>query len=140
LRIVEWTDDMALGVDQIDADHADLLKIVQETDRILLTAKAPRNLHTRIVHLFRFADEHFSREDTLMDRLPTTKYGTHVSTHRQMHVAFLTRIAGISNSTTDGCDFTPPAGNTRSLFTDMLLEMVSIDREMVEHLASEGLI
>jgi len=140
MRIVEWTEDLALGVEQIDADHAKLLKIVQEIDAMLTASAAPPNFHDRILRLFRFSDEHFSREDTLMDRLPLAKYREHIDTHRRMHVAFLARIAGISNRSTTGDDFREPAASAQALFTDLLVEMVETDRVMIEHLIAEGAI
>ena len=140
MRIVKWTDDLALGVEQIDADHAKLLKIVQEIDAMLTAALPSRNFHDRIVRLFRFADEHFSREDTLMDRLPPAKYREHIDAHRRMHIAFLSRIAGISNRSSTGDDFREPATSAQALFTDLLVEMVETDRVMIEHLTAEGAI
>ena len=137
MRIVEWTDDLALGIDEIDADHARLLATVQELDRMMMAAAPPRDFHDRIVRLFRFADEHFSREDTLMDLLPAEKYRDHVNAHRQMHVAFLSRIAGISNRSTDGGDFREPAASAKALLTELVVEMVETDRKMAEFLRAE---
>ena len=140
MRIVKWSEDLALGIEHIDADHAKLLLIVQEIDAMLTAPSAARDFHDRIVRLFRFADEHFSREDTLMDRLPVDKYGEHIEAHRQMHVAFLSRIAGISNRSSTGDDFREPAASAKALLTELVVEMVATDRLMVDHLIAEGVI
>jgi len=139
-RKIVWTDEMALGIEEIDADHASLLKIVQDIDAVLASPRHQGDLHSRIVHLFRFADQHFSHEDTWMDRLPADKYADHIEAHRRMHNAFLSRLAGISNRTASPDGFQEPTGSFEIMLTDMVLEMVSTDRQMVECLRAENLI
>ncbi len=140
MRIVTWSDEMALGIAEIDADHAALLKIVQDIEAALCSSKDQPDLHEKVVHLFRFADEHFTREDGLMDRLPPQKYAEHIDAHRQMHVGFLARIAGLCNRTAFGDGVEGFSGSDKTTLTDLVLEMVSTDREMTDHLAEEGLI
>lgn len=140
MRIAEWTDDLALGIDQIDADHANLLRIVRDIDAALASSTTPPDIHDRIVHLFRFADEHFNREDTLMDRLPQAKYQDHIDSHRRLHMAFLSRLAGLSNRTLDGSALHEQTAGTGALLAELVLEMVSVDRVMVDHLVAEGVI
>ena len=138
MRIVEWTDDLALGIEQIDDDHATLLKIAREIDGMLTNPQRQHDLHARMVRLFRFADEHFTREDTLMDQLPQDKYRNHIAAHRALHVAFLSRIATLSNRGPGEYRAGQQLAD-ESVLTDLIVEMLSTDREMVDHLMAERL-
>jgi len=129
--------DARLGIREIDNDHAALSRMIAEIGKLLHNQNYFDDIRDKAVRLFRFADEHFTREDTMMDALPYTKYAGHIDTHKKLHMSFLSQIAGMSNCAPNSRDVVL---KYTQILSDILDEMVSTDRDMVNILIAEGVL
>ncbi len=66
MSLLEWTEDMSVGVPELDADHKGLIAVV---NRLEASVKEPerRNVIRQCLYaLLRYAEVHFEREERVM--------------------------------------------------------------------------
>jgi len=87
----EWTEDMSVGVEQLDDDHKRLLLHVRDLHRAMLQGQG-REVAAEILHkVVRYTRTHFANEEALF-----LKYGLHVGLrHRESHQGLLTKVDGL---------------------------------------------
>ena len=80
---IEWSSDLATGVDAIDEQHRELFRRLNE----LLGACMRREGAERVVETLTFLTEyvvtHFQDEETLMRQVAYSGYAEHASAHRE---------------------------------------------------------
>jgi hemerythrin-like metal-binding protein len=128
-----------LGIREIDSDHEILARMVGEIHDSLHSRVYNDYIRDRAVRLFRFADEHFTREDTLMDMLAPEKYGEHINSHKKLHMTFLGQIAGMSNRLSVAGESRAALARIADTLAEILEEMVTVDKDMVRFLFAEGI-
>lgn len=88
-----WTDDLSVGVDDLDKDHQDLINIfnaVLETKRFGDNRPQLKEALGRLLHYTR---EHFIREELYMAKCGFPD----LTGHRQEHLYFVEKVAELEN-------------------------------------------
>lgn len=135
---ISWREDLAIGVDQIDNQHKELLA---RFDLLLRSCKEGKG-REEVLHLLSFLDEyvisHFGDEEKLQKKSGFPDY----EEHHAEHVSFIARLADLKERMrTDGSVQIDHVLDTNKLLLDWLLRHISVrDRAVGKHLKSqEGL-
>jgi hemerythrin-like metal-binding protein len=87
--IAEWSDELALGIPEIDGQHKELLKIINELWSAIVANRNEDVLDGVLGELESYTRAHFTAEEVLMR---VEKY-PRFETHKQLHHAFIDKIA-----------------------------------------------
>jgi len=84
MQDLEWKDEYSLGIPAIDLQHRRIFDCILRiahgaTDDDRLRAEA------EIIKLLRLLQEHFSLEESMMQKLHYPDLGQHIAEHRQFH-------------------------------------------------------
>ncbi|MCI9396131.1 MAG: hemerythrin family protein [Lachnospiraceae bacterium] len=92
-----FTDDCLIGVKEIDSEHRELFRIINETQELLdnqiLNDKYDRIMEM-VERLEQYAEEHFRHEEDYMESIRHPE----LSLQKQQHLFFCDKINGITNS------------------------------------------
>lgn len=92
-----FTDDCLIGVEQIDSEHRELFRIINETQD-LLDNQIISDKYDRIVEMVdrleQYAEEHFSHEEAYMESIRHPE----LNLQKRQHLFFRDKINGITNS------------------------------------------
>ncbi len=92
-----FTDDCLIGVDEIDNEHRELFRIINETqdllDNQIINDKYDRIL-AMVDRLEQYAEEHFEHEETYMESIRHPE----LNLQKRQHLYFRDKINGITNS------------------------------------------
>lgn len=133
---IVWRDDLALGVEQIDSQHKELLVRFD----LLLSACKEGKGSGEVLHLLDFLDEyvvtHFRDEEVLQRQSGFPGYEDH---HRE-HEAFIARLADLKRRMhVEGGVPIDLVLDTNKLLLDWLIRHISVrDREVGKHLKSHA--
>lgn len=86
--MVAWSDDHALGLDELDAQHRLLFDLTNDLWHHLVRRSARNDVLATLTALERYALSHFSTEETFMR---VTCY-PHLEAHMAEHAAFVERV------------------------------------------------
>lgn len=80
---LKWIDGWSIGVDQIDNDHRNLLRIMQETKAAIEEEDYGR-CAVLLSDLIKAAKDHFSREESLLSDLGYPGLERHIKYHKEL--------------------------------------------------------
>ncbi|MBJ6726472.1 bacteriohemerythrin [Geomesophilobacter sediminis] len=93
MSMIEWSDELSIGIDYIDEQHKQLMAIINELQLAVEYDKGPDFVYPIIEHLYNYANTHFSDEEEL---LRMHNYPDLID-HRQEHLAFISKIDELKN-------------------------------------------
>lgn len=96
--VVDWSEDHALGLEELDAQHRLLFELINDLWHHLVRRSARADVLATLTALERYALSHFSAEETFMR---VTCY-PHLAAHMAEHAAFVERIARERTAVTEG--------------------------------------
>lgn len=88
---IEWDSSLETGVAEVDADHRTLVRLVNELDAMLSQGIDPARCGEVIDSLIDYAENHFTREEEMLDRLGYP----YVAEHAESHVGFAHRLGSM---------------------------------------------
>lgn len=88
MALIEWTSALELGVDQMDRQHRQLVRILNELHQAMLGGSQPRDLMRVMEELIQYTKYHFATEERLMAE---ANYAG-LALHRQKHQALTARV------------------------------------------------
>lgn len=142
--IIEWTDDILIGLPDLDDDHRRLVAGINEIDDALLAGRAAAALMQEWVDLFR---RHAGKEEELLSRLHLPAGVAHLAEHAAGHRDFLGRADAFArrlraDAFAGRLRAGRPCGDEITRLGDhlMVTEMIRADFDMVGHLRREGLL
>ncbi|HJW03172.1 MAG TPA: bacteriohemerythrin [Azospira sp.] len=126
---LEWTQDLAVGIRQIDLQHQELIGIINELDQAQGEASQARALEEVLPRLSSYVLFHFGTEEAMMDRLPGPP--PCVAKHFQEHQRFAGEVAALRGQN--------PSPAELAAFVDYLKRWIvehimKTDREMAAYL------
>ncbi|MCM1386978.1 MAG: hemerythrin family protein [Bacillus sp. (in: Bacteria)] len=99
IKMYHFTDDCLIGVEEIDNEHRELFRIINETQELLenqiLNDKYDR-IREMVERLGNYAEEHFRHEEEYMARIRHPE----LELQKRQHLFFCDKINGITNSFT----------------------------------------
>lgn len=96
--IAEWSDELALGIPEIDGQHKELLKIINELWTAIVANRNEEVLDGVLRELESYTRAHFTAEEVLMR---VEKYPP-FENHKQLHQAFVDKLANTRNQVSKG--------------------------------------
>jgi len=88
MKMIEWTDDLSVGVYVIDADHRFLIKLIQQFNAAVEAKEKPKKIQRLMDGFYEYTDFHFLREEILMRACGyedfEAHHGVHVTISAQM--------------------------------------------------------
>lgn len=134
--IIEWTDDILIGLPDLDDDHRGLVAGLNTIGAALADGRADVAALMRTwLNLFH---RHARKEEDLLARLRLPGGVAHLAEHAAGHLDFLARterfLDGLSSGKTNGRDMARLGDHL------MITEMIRADFDMVGHLRREGLL
>lgn len=133
---ITWREDLAIGVDQIDDQHKELLA---RFDLLLSSCKEGKG-RDEVLNLLTFLDDyvisHFSDEEKLQKQSGFPEY----ESHHAEHVSFIARLAELKGRMrSEGGVQIDHVLDTNKLLLDWLLRHISVrDRALGRYLKSQG--
>lgn len=129
---IAWRDDLAIGVDQIDSQHKELMGRFD----MLLTACREGKGGDELRHLVAFLNDyvvsHFRDEEALQRKVGFPDY----ESHRQEHAAFIVRLTELKQRIDeDGEVLVDHVLDTNKMLLDWLIKHISVrDRAIGRHI------
>lgn len=68
MKTFEWSDDLSVGVQEIDDDHKKMIKYYNELFAACMVSMGPAVFLETLGKLIEYAKEHFQREEALMEK------------------------------------------------------------------------
>ncbi len=121
----------ALGDSRMDSDHQTLVRLAEHIDDLLAGGGSTTTISSKLVSLYRLAEEHFSYEDTLMAGIADGGHQAHIALHKARHAEFIRVVMAISARAKSY----EPVEVLRRLYggvlPSLLAEMLGLDAELV---------
>lgn len=133
---ITWREELAIGVEQIDSQHKELLA---RFDMLLNACKLGKG-KDELTHLLNFLDEyvvsHFSDEEVLQKQSGFPDY----EAHREEHAAFIARVKELKTRMDQDGEITiSHLLDTNKMLMDWLLRHITVrDREVGRHIKSQS--
>lgn len=130
---MEWTPDLSVGVEQIDAQHRELFRRINELVEAVRKSECKYIIDDVIKFLHDYVIEHFGDEEALMVKYDYPEYRE----HRARHVKFIADLAGMEEELKN-----ETSSYTRSVYTNQMVvnwitgHIKTVDRKLGEHLKS----
>ncbi len=88
MALLEWSEKMSVGLPELDADHKELIRVINRLAADALAADQRNAVRQSLFALLRYAEFHFAREEMVMAacRHPGTEH------HKSEHADFVARI------------------------------------------------
>lgn len=96
--LVNWTDAMSVGLEEIDAQHMYLIDRINELWRSLGSAREDAIVLDLLVDLRRYTERHFADEEMLMKAFDYP----HLAAHERAHGRFVERVRAAADDYTAG--------------------------------------
>ena len=88
VKIIEWQDEYSVGVEEIDAQHKELVETLDDLYNALLKAKGYEAAESTLERLTKYTREHFVTEERLFKKY---RYPEEQE-HKQEHAQFLQKL------------------------------------------------
>lgn len=119
----EWTQDMTVGENTIDAQHRKLLSQLNTVIDLMVFGATPKEIAEAVGFFERYINEHLAYEEEYMKRRGFTE----IEEHKGKHQDFRTKYAEFKDKLNDG-----------STSTAILVEMEAfLGRWWIEHIGHE---
>ncbi|WP_170834555.1 bacteriohemerythrin [Magnetospirillum fulvum] len=104
---IEWDSNLETGVAEVDGDHRNLVRLINDLDTMLSQGVDPARFGEVIDTLIDYAENHFRREEEMLERLGYPG----VADHAESHVGFALRLGTM----VAGCIIAPGPDSIASL-------------------------
>jgi len=81
MTIIDWTNDLSVGIKEIDDQHKHLIDLINVIYVFIKTGKENKITNTVIDELFAYVKVHFSTEEKYMDRFDYKEKDFHIKEH-----------------------------------------------------------
>ncbi|CAN5706729.1 hypothetical protein BH11PSE12_BH11PSE12_15410 [soil metagenome] len=84
MEFFSWTDELSVGNALIDQDHFELVTLVNELHEAAQAGKSGTIIAKTLETLFRYTQEHFQREELLMEHINYADIAEHCEQHQKL--------------------------------------------------------
>lgn len=82
MALMQWTEAMSVGLDELDADHKELIKIINQLAENTGATERREAIRQSLFALLRYAEYHFAREERVMAACQYSELRQHKREHR----------------------------------------------------------
>ena len=83
-QLLEWTDDLSIGIEEIDRQHMELVKLLNELHEAITQRRASSACVAILDKLVEYTRVHFTVEESLFRILGYPGYGPHHQEHEKL--------------------------------------------------------
>ncbi len=94
--MMTWSDSMSIGVPEVDAQHQQLLALVNDTEAAVQAGAGREDAAKALQRLCDYVVEHFATEEALMDPDAYPEYDKHMSEHMECTNLALDFLQGLN--------------------------------------------
>jgi len=87
-NIIQWSDNMSIGVENIDKDHKKLIDLINQCINLEQQETAKSSIKEILDELLDYTDYHFKREELLMGQIGYP----HITKHQQVHKLLIKEV------------------------------------------------
>jgi len=88
MPIMVWSDDLSVGIQEIDSQHKKLVSLINTLHDAMKAGQGKQALEATLQELADYAVYHFKTEETYMQKFRYPEY----TTHKNMHDAFVHKV------------------------------------------------
>ena len=100
MQVIDWTDDLSVGIKMIDSDHKKMTGLINDLFIACFAAQGPAVLESIVNELVEYTKEHFRREEDVM-----AKHGfPGLARQRELHEDLTRRVIEVEQSLKAGTD------------------------------------
>lgn len=81
---IEWNDELSVGIEEIDDQHKELIRIANGLLKAISLERNERVLNNVIRRLREYTVHHFSSEEALMEQVRYPNRGVHSAEHQRL--------------------------------------------------------
>ena len=81
---VAWSDDLCVGIQQVDDEHRMLVQVLNQLGEAMRSGKGTKVMSEILAQLIQYTQEHFKSEEKLMVESEYPKTKLHQAQHRQL--------------------------------------------------------
>jgi len=131
---IEWTSDLATGVDQIDDQHKEIFKRVNRLSEACNAGKGKEEVLKLLLFLEDYVKEHFAAEEKLQVRYGYPGYAS----HKSQHTRFVADIARLGTAfKTEGATLSLVIMTNKTLISWLLQHIGKTDKELGAYLQEQ---
>jgi hemerythrin len=98
MAFVQWSLNLSVGIDFMDADHRKLMELLTELHDLVGTGQGQAAMVEKLDELIDFTEQHFRLEERLMEENAYDEF----EQHRQLHELLLQEVAELRQHLTVG--------------------------------------
>jgi hemerythrin len=98
MSLIVWNDNLSVHIGEIDRQHQQLIKMINDLDDAMRQGKGKEVLFTTLSSLINYALGHFETEEKYFAQFG---YGE-AAVHKKEHLAFAGRVSDFKNRFTEG--------------------------------------
>lgn len=84
MAILQWTPELSVGVESLDADHRQIIRLINQLDDAIKSGEPGATVRHVLDALLDYADYHFAREETLMQVSGYPDADAHIRCHKTL--------------------------------------------------------
>lgn len=84
MELIKWGENLSVGIDSIDKQHKELIKIVNELYDAMSSGKGKEVLGSTLARLIDYTKVHFSNEETYFARFKYAETESHKEEHKNL--------------------------------------------------------
>jgi hemerythrin len=100
MAVLQWTEEMSVGVPELDADHKELIKVINQLAESSEDAARGTAIRQCLFALLRYAEYHFAREEKVL----AACHYPEVREHKLEHRDFVARVNDLHRRFDDNPD------------------------------------
>lgn len=132
MRTIIWNSDLAVGIDEIDDDHRQLIKYLNDLFAACFAGQGPAVLQDTLCYVQKYTREHFAHEEDLMRKIKYPDFAKHC----EMHVELVSELDDLIEEFAEG-DSQDLSYKTMQFLEDWLLHHILIeDRKIGRHIGA----
>ena len=98
VNLIDWSDSLSVGNDVLDAQHKNMLAIINELHQTLINGKSNKIMSSLLQDLVHYTQEHFSAEEAIFDKFDYPE----AEAHKNQHKEFVKKISQFNDDFTRG--------------------------------------
>ncbi len=84
MTLIQWNEELCVGINQVDEEHQQLVAIVNQLDEAMTSGKGTRIMGEILAQLVQYTKVHFESEEELMADANFPDLDLHRKQHRQL--------------------------------------------------------
>jgi len=126
MRTIKWSDDLSVGIEEIDEDHQKLVKYLNDLFAACSVGQGPAVLRETLCQVQRYTREHFAHEEDYMRKVGFVD----LQSHRTLHAELISELDDLIDEFEHNADH-DLSNKTMQFLEDWLLHHILIEDKKI---------